>query len=276
MSIEKQFIYILSDSAGETASNLANAVIAQYEQVEFNVIKNIFITDLHDLSEILNNAKKQNAMIIHTLITDEFTQYVNDFCRQKQLFCLDILSPLVNEIEQRTAIHPTKLVGAAHTLNKEYFKRMDAMEFAVTYDDGKDPKGFLEADIVLLGVSRTSKTPLSLFLANKNLKVANLPIMPQATLPKEIWQVDPKKIVGLTNDPSILNKIRQKRMIAYGLDPNTAYSDIENINQELAYAQKLYDMIGCIVINVANRSIEETSSMILHLLEIDECGYFGE
>lgn len=276
MSTEKQFIYILSDSAGETASNLANAVIAQYEQVEFNLIKNIFITELNDLTSVLKNAKKQNAMIIHTLISDDFIQYVNEFCSENKLFCLDILSPLMNEIEQRTHIHPNKLVGAAHTLNKEYFKRMDAMEFAVTYDDGKDPKGFLEADIVLLGVSRTSKTPLSLFLANKNIKVANLPIMPQASLPKEIWQVDPKRIVGLTNDPSILNKIRQKRMISYGLDPDTAYSDINNINQELEYAQKIYDMIGCIVINVANRSIEETSSMILHLLEIDECGYFGE
>ncbi|MGX6961837.1 pyruvate, water dikinase regulatory protein [Vagococcus xieshaowenii] len=276
MSIQKQSIYIISDSAGETASNLANAATAQYGDVEFNLVKNIFITEFSDLTEILANAKKQNAMVIHTLITDEFIAYVNDFCKENKLFCLDILSPLVSEIQQRTHVNPTKLIGAAHTLNKEYFKRMDAMEFAVTYDDGKDPKGFLEADIVLLGVSRTSKTPLSLFLANKNIKVANLPIVPQSTLPKEIWQVDPKKIVGLTNDPSILNKIRQQRMIAYGLDPDTAYSDINNINQELDYAQKLYDMIGCIVINVANRSIEETSSMILHLLEIDECGYFGE
>ena len=137
-----------------------------------------------------------------------------------------------------------------------------------------DPRGFLEADIVLLGVSRTSKTPLSLFLANKNLKVANLPIVPQAHIPKQLWEIDPKKIVGLTNDPEILNGIRKERMIAYGLNPDTAYSDLDKIKTELTFANELYEKLGCIIINVASLSIEETASMILNALNLEDHSYY--
>ena len=209
------------------------------------------------------------------MISPEFVQFANQYCQENDLFCMDILSPVVNELSKRSGIDPTRLPGAMHSLNQEYFNRIAAMEFAVKYDDGKDPKGFLEADIVLLGVSRTSKTPLSLFLANKNLKVANLPLIPQAHIPKELWEVNPKKIVGLTNNPEILNKIRQERMKAYGLNPNTAYSDINKINEELAFANKLYEKLGCLVINVADLSIEETASIILQELNLEEYTYHG-
>lgn len=165
---------------------------------------------------------------------------------------------------------PDQKIGAQHSLNQKYFDRISAMEFAVMYDDGKDPKGFLEADVVLLGVSRTSKTPLSLFLANKNLKVANLPLVPETHIPKEIYEIDPKKIIGLTNDPSVLNEIRRQRMIAYGLNPDTTYSSMDSINKELESAQALYKKLGCYVINVAHRSIEETAALILEHLGIDD------
>ena len=147
------------------------------------------------------------------------------------------------------------------------------MEFAVECDDGKNPKGFLEADILLLGVSRTSKTPLSLFLANKNLKVANLPLVPTSNLPKEVWETDPKKIIGLTNDPEILNGIRQERLRSYDLEPDSNDSDIEKIKEELTYATDLYEKLGCATINVATLSIEETAAMILNRLNLDDHSY---
>ena len=183
---------------------------------------------------------------------------------------VDLLSGVIENIHTLTKIDPNHNIGAVHEMGKNYFDRISAMEFAVMYDDGKDPKGFLEADVVLLGVSRTSKTPLSLFLANKNLKVANLPLVPQTHIPKEIYEVDPKKIIGLTNDPSVLNEIRRQRMISYGLDPDTTYSNMDSINKELASAQALYDKLGCYVINVAHRSIEETAALILEHLGIDD------
>ncbi|GEQ60850.1 phosphotransferase [Vagococcus lutrae] len=269
------YIYIISDSAGETASKLAQAAMSQYATVNVALVRKTFVSEKKDLVEALERAKACNAIIIHTMISPEFVQFANQYCQENDLFCMDILSPVVNELSKRSGIDPTRLPGAMHSLNQEYFNRIAAMEFAVKYDDGKDPKGFLEADIVLLGVSRTSKTPLSLFLANKNLKVANLPLIPQAHIPKELWEVNPKKIVGLTNNPEILNKIRQERMKAYGLNPNTAYSDINKINEELAFANNLYEKLGCLVINVADLSIEETASIILQELNLEEYTYHG-
>jgi len=143
------------------------------------------------------------------------------------------------------------------------------MEFTVNNDDGKNAKGLLEADLVLLGISRTSKTPLSLYLANKNIKVANLPLVPKAAIPDELWRVNPKKIVGLTNDMNVLTKIRRQRMIAYGLDPDTAYSEEDEIQRELDYSNKIYKELGCPVINVADRSIEETAALIMEQLNIN-------
>lgn len=267
-------IFILSDSAGETASKLAQATMAQYPTVDFNLFRRTFVNTKELLINALSDAKKKNAIILHTLINEELVELTHQFCRDGNLYHFDVLTPPVSEVEKRTGIAPSREPGALHHLNKNYFKRIQAMEFAVMYDDGKDPRGFLEADVVLLGVSRTSKTPLSLFLANKNLKVANLPLVPQAHIPKQLWEVDPKKIVGLTNDPNILNSIRKERMRAYGLNPDTAYSDIEKIRAELEFANELYQKLGCVVINVASLSIEETASMILNALNLEDQSYY--
>lgn len=267
-------IFVISDSAGETASKLAQATMAQYPTVDFELIRRTFIQNQEALNLALNNAKSLNAMVIYTIINPDLVQLTQDFCEENNLYSMNVLTPPVEEVAKRTGVQPTGEPGALHHLNKNYFKRIKAMEFAVKYDDGKDPKGFLKADIVLLGVSRTSKTPLSLFLANKNLKVANLPLVPQAQIPEQLWQVDPKKIVGLTNDPAVLNGIRKERMRAYGLDPDTAYSDIDKIKEELEFANKLYKKLGCVVINVATLSIEETASMILNELNLEDHSYF--
>ncbi|MGM0124978.1 hypothetical protein IGI37_002372 [Enterococcus sp. AZ194] len=267
--------YVISDSAGETATKLAQASMAQYPSVEFNLFRRTFVNDKELLLKALEDAKEENAMVLHTIINEELVTITNDFCEKNDLFSFDVLTPAVREIERRSSIAPSREPGALHHLNENYFKRIKAMEFAVKYDDGKDPRGFLEADVVLLGVSRTSKTPLSLFLANKNLKVANLPLVPQAHIPKQIWEVDPKKIVGLTNDPDILNNIRKERMKSYGLNPDTAYSDIEKIKAELVFANDLYKKLGCEVINVATLSIEETASIILNALNLEDHSYYG-
>ncbi|WP_270345953.1 pyruvate, water dikinase regulatory protein [Enterococcus thailandicus] len=274
-STELVTFFVISDSAGETATKLAQATMAQYPSVEFNLFRRTFVTDKETLLNALNDALTEQAIVLHTLINQELIDTARTFCDENELFSFDIMTPPVAEIERRTGIQPTRQPGALHLLNENYFKRIKAMEFAVKYDDGKDPRGFLEADVVLLGVSRTSKTPLSLFLANKNLKVANLPLIPHAHIPKQLWEVDPKKIVGLTNDPDILNSIRKERMRSYGLNPDTAYSDIEKIRAELDFANDLYQKLGCVVINVASLSIEETASLILNALELEDHSYYG-
>ncbi len=268
-------IFVISDSAGETASKLAQATMAQYPTIEFELFRRTFITNETILQQALADAKKKDAIILHTMAEQHLLKITHDYCEEHDLYNLDVLSPAIQEVKRRTGVAPSGEPGAMHHLDENYFRRIKAMEFAVKYDDGKDPRGFLEADVVLLGVSRTSKTPLSLFLANKNLKVANLPLVPQAHIPKQIWEVDPSKIVGLTNDPDVLNGIRKERMIAYGLNPDTAYSDIEKIKEELLFANDLYKKLGCVVINVATLSIEETASIIMDALNLEDHSYYG-
>ncbi|MHC5227468.1 pyruvate, water dikinase regulatory protein [Enterococcus sp. LJL99] len=268
-------IFVISDSAGETASKLAAASMAQYPTVEFSLYRRTFVKEEERLIKALEDAKEANAMVLHTIVSDHLVKIANKFFTEHHLYHFDILTPPVLEIERLTGVSPSREPGALHHLNENYFKRIEAMEFAVKYDDGKDPRGFLEADVLLLGVSRTSKTPLSLFLANKNLKVANLPLIPEAHLPKQLFETNPEKIVGLTNDPNILNGIRKERMRTYGLPADTSYSDIEKIRKELAFANDLYEKLGCVVINVASLSIEETASMILNALNLEDHSYYS-
>lgn len=265
-------IIIISDAAGDTAFNNATAAAAQFPDAKINYRRYPFITDKKKLEDTFKEIEKYpNLVLIYSLVKDDMQLTVIRFAREHKIKSVDILSPVVEALAQTTGMRPVEQIGAQHKLNAKYFDRISAMEFAVMYDDGKDPKGFLEADVVLLGVSRTSKTPLSLYLAyNKNLKVANLPLVPETHIPKEIYEINPKKIIGLTNDPSVLNEIRRQRMISYGLNPDTSYSNMDSINKELESAQKLYKKLGCYVINVAHRSIEETAALIMDHLGIKD------
>lgn len=268
--------FIISDSVGETALNMVRAALAQFTKVDPIYYRFPFTNSDSRLDSVLKQAETERPIIIQTLVTGDLSKRVNQFAAAQNLTCYDLLSPIMQKISQLSGETPRGEAGAIHRLNDRYFDRISAMEFAVMYDDGKDPKGFLEADIVLLGVSRTSKTPLSLFLANRNLKVANLPLVPSAHIPEQIWQVDPKKIIGLTTDVAVLNNFRRERMIAYGLNPDTAYSDMNQITAELDFARQLYDKIGCYVINTAHRSIEETATLILEHMGLDHYGNIDE
>ncbi|MCD2255808.1 kinase/pyrophosphorylase [Lactobacillus sp. CC-MHH1034] len=270
---QKVILYLISDSVGETAFNLAQAAMAQFPDIKPIYCRFPFVHTQEKLMRVLEQAKSDHAIVLHTLATEGLSEIIANYAEQNGLVQIDYIGPLISEVAHRTGLKQSHEAGAVHHLNEKYFDRISAMEFAVMYDDGKDPKGFLEADVVLLGVSRTSKTPLSLFLANRNIKVANLPLVPQAHIPDELWKVDPKKIIGLTNDPTVLNNIRRERMIAYGLNPDTTYSNMDQIREELEYANKLYKKLGCMVINVAHRSIEETATIIMEALNLEDYDY---
>lgn len=262
-------IFIISDSSGETALTVAQTAVSQFPKVEASYQRFPFIQTDSILEGILNLAKKQRAMIFHTLVNAKLSAHVKDFAIANRLQQFDCIQPAMGVLQAATGLTPVEVPGLVHNLNDTYFDRIAAMEFAVAYDDGKDPTGLLKADLVILGVSRTSKTPLSLFLANRGLRVANLPLGPTTQLPDELWQVDPKRIFGLTNRPEILRKIRQERMLSYGLPADSAYSDTDKISLELDYAQQLYKKIGCLVIDVSNKSIEETATLIMESVDYD-------
>ena len=188
------------------------------------------------------------------------------YCCQ-ELSHVDLMTPLLKQISNKTGVKPKREPGIIRKLDESYFKRVEAIEFAVKYDDGKDPRGILKSDIVLLGISRTSKTPLSMYLANKNIKVANVPLVPEIPIPKEVFEIDPKKIIGLTNTPEKLNSIRQERLKALGLSSNASYANLERILQELDYSEKIMKKAGCPVIDVSNKAIEETAGIILDIMK---------
>lgn len=263
---EKINIFVISDSIGETAYNLVQAATVQFPEVNFNIQQYPLVRTSSLLSGILKRAKRVNAIIVHTLVLKKLSEQIETFCQENYLQCLGALDDLLQMLTDKSHVAPRLEAGMNRHTDQDYFKRIECMEFAVTYDDGKDPSGFTQADIVLLGGSRTSKTPLSLYLANKGYKVANLPLVPKTKIPAELYEIDQRRIFGLTNDPEILNSIRRQRMVAYGLDPDSHYSDLDNINSELNFSQDLYRQLGCLVINTANKSIEETATLIMESL----------
>lgn len=256
-------IHIISDSIGQTALTVVNSATVQYPQIKFNIIVHNFVDNQEELLNILQKIRGENEVIIHTLAQNNLNQIVENYCKNNDITHLDFLHPLLSVIEKKTGQQASEVVGAKPVMDENYFERNSAMEFAVSYDDGQQTEGLAHADIILLGISRTSKTPLSIYLAYLNYKVANIPLYPEVQVPEEIFDIDPNKIIGLTTNLDALIKIRQERMKSYGMDPDSSYSSWTRIRAELEYAEKLYDQLGCLVIDVTHRSIEETASLIL-------------
>jgi regulator of PEP synthase PpsR (kinase-PPPase family) len=178
----------------------------------------------------------------------------------------DIIGPFIDTLENKLGEHALNEPGLVRKLDENYFKRVEAIEFAVKYDDGRDPKGILRADIVLLGVSRTSKTPLSQFLAHKRFKVANVPLVPEVEPPEELFKVNPNKCIGLKISSEKLNNIRRERLKSLGLNDNAVYANMDRIKEELAYFERIVNKLNCPVIDVTNKAVEETANIISNIV----------
>lgn len=259
-------LFTVSDSTGETVNQLASAISIQFPKIEFNRKRFSNIQTKEQCDELLNEAKGQKTVLIVTIISKEIIEYLKSL-QSEDLLVIDLLNAPVSEIEKFAGIQAAKEVGLMRDLDTSYFDKIEAIEFAMNFDDGKNPQGFLEADIVLLGVSRTSKTPLSVYLANKSYKVANLPLVPEISIPDQIYDVDKKKLIGLIIDPDKLNEIRNQRLVALGLSAESAYATDDRIHEELNYAKELYKELGCYVIDVSKSTIEETAAKVIEHIE---------
>lgn len=257
-------LFIISDSTGETAEQIVNASIAQFPISNYKVKRFSHVRDINHLHKILDEcSEKNNSIIYYSLVNENLIDYTRKYCDLNNITSVDILSPAIIAIERMTNLSPVVNPGALRKLDEQYFKRVEAIEFAVRYDDGKDPRGILIADITILGISRTSKTPLSMYLANKHLRVCNIPLVPETPVPAELFQIPAKKIIGLTNSPDKLNEIRKERLKAMGLPPTSSYSDLGRILEEIEYAHVIMKKIGCPIIDVSARAIEETAEIII-------------
>lgn len=261
----RYMIYIVSDSIGETAEYVARATAAQFDR-EYEIVKFPFIRDAARIEEIVEDAEEHHSIILYTTVIEEFKDLLMKRSQELNIPCIDVMSTAMNAFQDFLDLEPKHEPGIIRRLDEKYFKKVEAIEFAVKYDDGKDPRGIKKADVVLLGVSRTSKTPLSMYLANKNLKVANVPLVPEVPVPKEVYQIPKERIIGLTTNPIKLNEIRQERLKALGLSDTATYANLDRILEELDYADRIMKEINCPIIDVATKAVEETANIILDIL----------
>ncbi len=256
-------IYALSDSVGGTAESVIKATTSQFTETQFDVVRVPYVNSKEQIDKVLQEASEHHAVVCYTIVSPDLREHLVARSAGLGLQVVDVLGPMLQSIAKQFVLHPRNQAGLMHTLDHEYFKRVEAIEFAVKYDDGKNPLGLSQADIVLIGVSRTSKTPLSMYLANKQLKVANVPLVPEITPPPELFKVPHNRIIGLLIDPYKLIDIRCTRLQTMGLSDKATYADIDRINEELEYAKAIMRRVHCTVIDVSNRAIEETAGIVL-------------
>ena len=264
--MEKLCIYIISDSIGETAEKLSAAGLCQFEGIEFEVKKFTYIRNAQLLMDILLQAESENPVIVYTLLDLSLIAILKEFCTAKKIYHIDMINNAVCSISMATRLKPLRKPGHFRKKMMEGIaQRINALDFAIKYDDGKDPRGIHQADVVLVGISRTCKTPLGIILGNMGIKSASVPLAPELPVPHELFSIKPGRIVGLSHSPENLAAVRDERLRYMGL-PSGNYSSIERIRLELEHARKVMACLGCPVIDVTDRSLEELAHIIVSLV----------
>jgi regulator of PEP synthase PpsR (kinase-PPPase family) len=258
-------LHVVSDSTGETATRLTHALEAQFPDQEFEEIRHPRVETVDDLRLAIERARGRPAVIIYTIVEPELREQMRALCRRARLHYCDLLGHPIEAVARVSGVAARMTPGARPPLDSTYFRRMAAIEFAVRYDDGLG-SGLREADIVLVGVSRTSKTPLSMYLGYLGYKTANVPIVKGIEPPPELWEIDPAKIVGLTIEADRLQEIRRERTRRMG-GTHRDYTELVSIYEELDQAAAVHRRLGCPVIEISELSIEETAARVIRLIE---------
>lgn len=263
-------VIIISDGTGETAASISNAAITQFPDcnIIFTRYKNVRTED--QIESILTEASIHHDIVLHTVVQEELRNFIKTSAKEKDVPTLDLIGPALNLFSEFLRQTPTSQPGLLHSVDEKYFNRVAAMEFTLMNDDGKNIKSIHEADVILVGISRTSKTPLSVYLSQHGIKVINIPIIPGTDLPKELFEIDQRKIFGLTIDPDALIKIRQNRLSKLGAIEHTEnYADKKVIIDEIEWANDLFKKNKrWPVYNVTNRALEETATDILKIINM--------
>ena len=258
-------LHVVSDSSGETAARLSEAVAAQFPEQEFEVVRHPRITAVEDVHLAAARARGRRAVVMFTLVEPELREVMRALCKRYRLHYCDLLGHPMEAVARVSGSPAKRQPGAPTVLDSSYFRRIAAIEFAVRYDDGAGAHRLREADVVLVGVSRSSKTPLSMYLAYLGYKTANVPIVKGIEPPAELWALDPAKVVGLTIDAEALAEIRGERV--RGMGGGGRYAELAEIYDELEYAASIHKRLGCPVIEVSNLAIEETARRIVRIVE---------
>ncbi|ALS29550.1 pyruvate, water dikinase regulatory protein [Paenibacillus cisolokensis] len=264
--MNEPIIYICSDAVGETAEAVAKATLRQFPSDGVRLKRYGHIKTEDEIIRIVAEAARTGGFIAFTLVQPELREMMREEAQRRGVRAVDVMGPMLQAYVDTFGSFPKREPGLLHSMDDAYFRRIEAIEFAVKYDDGKDVRGLVEAEVVLIGVSRTSKTPLSIFLSHKGIKVANLPLMPEVKPPVELIANRDRLIVGLQMQHDHLLRIRSERLRSLGLPFGSQYASAERIAEELAYADEVMASLGCPVIDVTNRAIEETAGIIIDWL----------
>jgi [pyruvate, phosphate dikinase]-phosphate phosphotransferase / [pyruvate, phosphate dikinase] kinase len=269
--VSERPIFVVSDSTGETAERLVRAALVQFPNQRSRVRLFTRVRDRDGVLDVVRKAKEAGALLVYTLAGGALSQACYDAALEHDVEAVDVIGPLLSKLSSLLDRSPLGAPGSSQPLSEEYFRRVEAIEFAVKSDDGKEPRNLRRADVVLVGVSRTSKTPLSTYLAGRGLKVANVPLVLGVPPPEELAEVPRVRVVGLTIAVQQLLEIRNARLRQLGMPTDTNYGSRDHVLEELDYASKLYQERGWFVVDVSGRAIEETATIILeHFKELAE------
>ena len=264
---ERLEVHIVSDSTGDTAARVARAATHQFADVEIEMVRHARVQSREALDRVLQEAEGRPASVFYTLVDSALREAIVEIAAARRIVILDVLSPALNAISAASGRQATMLPGRTAPLDAQYFRRIAAIEFAVKHDDGRGAQELNHADIVLVGVSRTSKTPTSMHLGYLGYMAANVPIVRGIDPPPALFSVDPWKVVGLTIEPQRLADIRRRRVRALAAGANARYADLSEIYEELELAEALQRRLGCPVIDVTGLAIEEAAARVAELVD---------
>lgn len=263
-------VIIVSDATGRTAEMVVRAALVQFRGAAVQLHLRPHVRTTAAVRTAVQMAARVGGLIVHTLVSPELRHRILTEGRARAVPTIDLLGPLLLRLEDLLQLQPMAKPGLFRETDQEYRQRFEVFEFAVKHDDGQNPQGLLQADVILVGVSRTSKTPLSMFLAGRGLRVANVPVVYRLPLPTELARVGPRQVVGLNIKPDRLLELRRARLQQMQTPPKFAYADPRQIWAELEYGQGLFARAGWAVVDVTDKSIEEVAAEILVLTSIGE------
>jgi hypothetical protein len=263
-------IYLVSDSTGETLDRVFLAIKAQFKNIEYDIKSYFFTRTESQIEKILQDAKRQkNSIILYTIVDSNLAKFIANKSTEKKIPCFGVLGNLILSFSKLLNQQASHIPSGQYKLNDEYYERIEAIQFSMNHDDGNLINEIEKADLILLGVSRTSKTPTSIYLANKGFKTSNIPLVNENSVP-EVLKKNPKLscVVGLTSEPERLVDIRKNRLNTLKEKESTSYTNLEKIRKEVEEAKKLFKKYGWPIIDVTRKSVEETAASIIKIHEI--------
>jgi len=264
-------LHLVSDSTGETLKAVSSAAAAQFSELEYQQKTYPMVRTVTQLERVFKNIKEEKGVVFCTLVEEEVREKLEQFCRKENILYLPVMENIVSVLEEYTGFEAINKPGGQHILNDDYFKRIEAINYTLEHDDGQGQLNLENADVIVVGVSRTSKTPTCIYLANQGIKAANYPLVPHVGISEELENVKNTQVVALITSAHTLVEIRRKRSIELGLNnTDNDYIDIHKVEEEITTAKRIFANKGWPVIDITRRSVEETASAIMNILSLKE------